>query len=219
MSLINRLFRREQLPIAEALEMGELKFRKKDLIGYYDKQMDRVSETPLPRDRKRWQEFGRYIEGFSVAKQDGHEVEYDDLGNRILIQATGEVRFVRRDGLESDIRVHSYYTPFSVISHRIRKHDEYGGFLEGKQKEFDYDSQISITDPTTMKSKSYLFRNGNHQGNREIKGSVFPLGSYYSFSYDPIPQETLDEFGYVIRAAAGIAKKPDLLKILEADNQ
>lgn len=219
MNLINRLFRRKQIPIAEALEKGKVRFRKKDLIFYCDKQTGKVLRTQLPKDERRWQEFGRHIEGYSVANQEDHEVEYIDFDDRMLVQATGEVKFSHSDGLERDIPIYDYCTPFKVISHRGEQHDEYGGFLEGKQKEFDYDSRIYILSPAKKGSKCYLFRNGSYQGARELEGGVFPLGNYYSFSYNPIPQETLDEFGYVIRAAADIAKKPNLLKILEANQK
>ena len=218
MNLIKRLFRMEQILIDEALKKGKVKFRKNDLIRYYDKQKDDFLKTPLPTNEGTWQEFCRQIEGYSIVNQDDHEVEYIDLGNRILVQATGEVMFCHSDGLERDINIYSYCTPFRVICHDVEKHDEYGGFLEGKQKEFDYDSQIH-TQYRYKGSKNYLFRNGNYQGTREVKGSAFPFGVYYSLSYDSIPQETLDEFGYVIRAAADIAKKSNLLRILEADNQ
>ena len=121
MSLINRLFRREQLPIAEALEMGELKFRKKDLIFCYDKQTDKVLKTPLPKDERRWQEFGRHIGGYSVAKQEGHDVEYVDYGDRMLVQATGEVKFSHSDGLERDINIYNY-----ASNNPIRMRDAFG---------------------------------------------------------------------------------------------
>ena len=56
MSILNKSFWREPIPMAEALERGKVRFSKQDVLSYYNPKQKESIRTPLPRDRKRWEE-------------------------------------------------------------------------------------------------------------------------------------------------------------------
>jgi hypothetical protein len=216
--LIKRLVGRENVPIAEAVERGNLKVRKRDVLRYYDSKKNDFLNDPLPKNRQRWEEFARHKEKFYIVERDGKKVEFGRRGKEetLIVQSPGAVIYFpdRYDGRYGGDRVHWYQTPFELVVFRETQHKEYGDILLGKQNEFDYDVEVIARVPGG-KSKEYLFNRGVHQGTRQIGSVTFMAGASYTLSRDKIPPEILAEHSHVVFAAMEISGRPDLGKILE----